>query len=658
MSNDEKNNVPETTNESTTSAPKEPGSENNSGSSLTKKGTTLLTILILMIVAIIGAFGYMVHTAITEDAIDESVNAERINAANERLQLETDADGNIIAKGHGSEAASAVLPEENIFLNKLNAKEPVSLLVIGDVFGTGAGAKDGTNWTDLLASKIKESFGSEVSVNNLSLPNGNNAYSAYVTLMNEAAGNKDSVYDAVIVALGYYDAPFTFDLQYEGLLRSIKLQYPSAEIIGLIESASLTEQSGYSDETATYAKNLLEHYGGIVANMGEAFMVTGQDVNSFTDDGILPNADGQKLYANWIVRKINDRLKNPGGYASEKDNAGVSTTSILETDGTITPVNPDATLYDHYYYIASDSFQRLDDCNFIIGAQELMALGSETVGMIGLDYDYLTGNNTAQVVIDNDIFGGLSFEKEDAAPERHIRIVDNDASINDSIAVSFATKEQADGFHGLIITGNLNFNQPHDKYEKLPLPPETTAPETTVEETTVKETTAEETTAEETTVAETTAAETKVQETTAEETKADTVKKETESEAEKDKKKQEETKKETKASETKAPAKKAAPKQTSAPAETSAQATETAAPETAPVQTTAAETSAQIEAEAVPETAAAETPEATEQAVISDPADSATIVVPTVPYTVEAGQGIDVSQWNTAGPTVGITVTP
>ena len=658
MSKDEKNNVPETANESAAASPNEPGSGNNTGSTLTKKGTTLLTVLILMIVAIIGAFGYMVHTAITEDAIDESVNAERINAANERLQPETDADGNIITKGNGSEAASAVLPEENSFLHKLNAGEPVSILVIGDVFGTGAGAKDGTNWTDLLALNIKEKFGSEVSVNNLSLPNGNNAYSAYVTLMNEAAGNKDSVYDAVIVALGYYDAPFTFDLQYEGLLRSIKLQYPSAEIIGLIESASLTEPGGYSDETATYAKNLLEHYGAIVANMGEAFMVTGQDVNTFTDDGLLPNADGQKLYANWIVRKIDERLRNPGDNVPEEDNAGVATVSTVDADGTIAPVNPDATLYDHYYYIASDSFLRLDDCNFIIGAQELMALGSETVGMIGLDYDYLTGNNTAQIVIDNDIFGGLSFEKEDAAPERHIRIVDNDASINDSIAVSFATKEQADGFHGLIITGNLNFNQPHDKYEKLPLPPETTAPETTVEETTVEETTAEETTAEETTVAETTAAETKVQETTAEEAKADTVKKETESEAEKDKKKQEETKKETKASETKAPAKKAAPKQTSAPAETSAQATETAAPETAPVQTTAAETSAQIEAEVVPETAAAETPEATEQAVISDPADSATIVVPTVPYTVEAGQGIDVSQWNTAGPTVGITVTP
>ena len=642
MSKDEKNNISETTNESTASAPKDPSSENNSGSTLTKKGSTLLAVLILMIVAIIGAFGYMVHTAITEDAIDESVNAERINAANERLQLETDADGNIITKGNDSEVASAVLPEENSFLNKLNAGEPVSILVIGDVFGTGAGAKDGTNWIDLLISNIKESFGSDVSVNNLSLPDGNNAYSAYVTLMNEAAGNKDSVYDAVIVALGYYDVPFTFDLQYDGLLRSIKLQYPSAEIIGLIESASVTEPGGYSDETATYIRNLLEHYGAIVANMGEAFMVTGQDVNSFTDDGILPNADGQKLYANWIVRKINDRLKNPGGNASEKDNAGVSTTSILETDGTITPVNPDATLYDHYYYIASDSFQRLDDCNFIIGAQELMALGSETVGMIGLDYDYLTGTNTAQVVIDNDIFGGLSFEKEDASPERHIRIVDNDASINDSIAVSFATKEQADGFHGLIITGNLNFNQPQDKYGKLPLPPETTAPETTVEETTV-----EETTAAETTVAETTAAETKVQETTAEETKADTVKKETESEAETDKKKQEETKKETKA-----PAKKAAPKQTAAAV------AETAAPETAPVQTIAAETSTQIEAEVVPETAAAETPEASEQAVISDPADSATITIPTTAYTVEAGQGIDLSQWNNVGPTVGITVTP
>ncbi|WP_031554327.1 SGNH/GDSL hydrolase family protein [Oribacterium sp. FC2011] len=653
MSKDEKNNISETTNEPATSAPQESGSGNNSGSTLTKKGSALLAVLILMIVAIIGAFGYMVNTAITEDAIDESVNAERINAANERLQLETDADGNIITKGNGSEAASAVIPEDNSFLNKLSAKEPVSILVIGDVFGTGAGAKDGTNWTDLLASGINESFGSEASVKNLSLPNGNNAYSAYVTLMNEAAGNKDSVYDAVIVALGYYDAPFTFDLQYEGLLRSIKQQYPSAEIIGMIESASLTEPGGYSDETATYARNLLEHYGAIVANMGEAFMVTGEDVNSFTDDGVLPNAEGQKLYANWIVRKINDKLRNPEGIVPD-NNTEASTTSTLESDGTIEPVNPDAVLYDHYYYIASDSFQRLDDCNFIISAQELTTLGSETVGMIGLDYDYLTGSNTAQVVIDNTIFGGLSFESEGVSPERHIRIVDNNASINDSIAVSFATKEQADCFHGLIITGNLNFNQPKDKYDELPLPPETTAPETTEAETTVEETTEAETKAKETTAAETTAEETKVPETTAKETKADN-----------DNKKQDETTKETKkASETQAPAKKTAPKQTEAQAaETTAAAAETpapetSAPETAAAQTAVEETAALPQETVVPETAAIETPESTEQAVISDPADSATITIPTTAYTVEAGQGIDLSQWNNAGPTIGITIAP
>jgi len=653
MSNDEKNNLNKAANESNTSTPMDPDSGNNSDSALTKRGSVLLAVLILLIVAIIGTFGYMVNTAITEDAIDESVNAERVNAAKERLQLETDADGNILTKGNDSETASAVLLEKNLFLNKLNSGEPVSILVIGDVFGTGAGAVDGTNWTELLPSYLKESFGSEASVKNLSLPDGNNAYSAYVTLMNEAAGNKETVYDAVIVALGYYDAPFTFDLQYEGVLRSIKLHYPSAEIIGLIESASITEPGGYSDETATYARNILEHYSGIVANMGEAFMVTGEDINSFTDDGILPNAAGQKLYAEWIVRKINDKLRNLDGNAPEKTNADVSANSASETDGSLAPVNPDAVLYDHYYYISSDSFQRLDDCNFIISAQELTALGSETAGMIGLDYDYLTGNNSAQVVIDNSIFGGLGFEKENGSPERHIRIVHDNASIYDSMAVSFATKEQADGFHGLIITGNLHFNQPADKYEELPLPPETTAPETTEEETTEEETTAAETTAEET----------KAQETTAAETKAEDVKKETESESEKDKKKQDETKKETKkASETKAPAKKAAPKQTKAqestPTETEAVVTETSAPETAAVQTASEETAAQTEAAVFPETAASETAGSAEQVIISDPSNSAAIAVPTVPYTVAAGQGIDISQWNTAGPTVGITVSP
>ncbi|OON86076.1 hypothetical protein BXO88_09595 [Oribacterium sp. C9] len=588
-------------NDSTKFDPKEPLTEKEAAS---RRPKVLLFILIILIMTIIGVFGYMVSVAMKEDAIDQSVAAERMDEYSKRMQPETE--------GTAAVDVSSALQGSSTLLKKLNSGEPVSILIVGDVFGTGAGAQDGTNWTDLMAAELKESFGSDVTVNNLSMANGNNAYSAYVSLMNEAAGNRDAVYDGVIVSLGYYDAPFDFDLQYEGVLRSVKRCYASAEIIGLIESASVTATDGYSDETALYARNLLEHYDGIVANMGEAFAVSGQEYSTLTSDGILPNAEGQRIYADWIVKKIKEKLEV--ALSGEEAQGAESSQQALAASA---PVNPDTELYDHYYYIEASDFYRADDVNYLINISKLAELSVENIGMLGIDYDYVNGKNTVQVVIDKNIFTGWEREYQGAVPERHIRIVNNNAAIYDELAVSFATKEQADAFHGIIITGNLNLHRSEEKYDKLPLPPETTAPETE------PETEAETETAE--SVVETAAAsdESKVSETKAEETKSS------------DKKKKNDEKKSSNASR---------------PRETAAQ--QTAAPET--VQETAASQAQETTSQQVVETAAA-SPEtqSIEGAVISDPSDSANVSATSAAYSVQPGQGIDIDQWNAAGPNVG-----
>ncbi len=629
------------------------GSDSSDGS---KKPPVLLIILILLILSIVSIFGYMIAKAIHDDAIDESIAAEQLQAAESRAQLTLDSDGNVITQDTVTDgnSTSAIT---NSFINKLVKSEPVSILIIGDVYGTGAGASDGSNWTDILSSDIKDTFGSEASINNLSLSGGNDAYSAYVTLMNESAGNPSSNYDAVIISLGYYDDPFKFNIQYEGLLRSITQRYPSAQIIGIIESAAVTDMDGHSDETAIYTRTLLEHYDGIVANMGEAFAVNGTNTKMFTDDGILPNEKGQKVYSSWIVKQIQSRLSNEdNSYGSDTASA-----STLAADGSISPVNADAVLYDHYYYISENSFQRLDDINYIIGVQDLTALGAETAGLIGLDYDYINGSNIAQIVIDGSIFGGLTADYEGASPERHIVAVRNNAIITDHIAVSFATKEQADSFHGIIITGNMNLSKAAEKYKKLPLPPETTA--APVEsETDVTESSATETSEAE---AETSEAETQTpaQAESEKATKAETqTSAQTESAAEETKKTASDTKKSKNSTKKSGNTKKQTTAADSNNAGTDAQGTSDSSDvvessstvESAAIETTAVGTTVDISQGAnATESAPAETQNSLESVIISDPSNSASIFETTTAYTVEAGQGIDLEQWNSIGPSAG-----
>ncbi len=645
---------------SQTNSTEQSGTQNGESSNGAGKSSPLLIILILLILSIVTIFGYMVFTAMREDAIDESIAAEQLKAESERAGLTIDSEGNVITQD-SILTAETLQVSDNVFFSKLAKSEPVSILIIGDVFGTGAGAKEGTNWTEVLVSNIMDTFGSIATINNLSLPSGNDAYSAYVTLMNESAGNPSAQYDAVIVSLGYYDDPFKFNFQYEGVLRSITERYPSAEIIGLIESASITAPDGYSDETAIYTRNLLEHYDGIVANMGEAFAVNGADPSVFTDDGLLPNGKGQLLYADWIVKQIKNKMSGKGSNKS----SDAESPSELSKNGSLEPVNPDSAMYDHYYYITANSFLRLDDTNYIIGVRDLTALGAETEGLIGLDYDLVPGANTAQVVIDGSIFGALTEDHDGSSTDRHITAVKNNAIITDHIAVSFATKAEADTFHGLIITGNLNLSHAAAKYKKLPLPPETpaeTAEETTVEETTVAETT------EETAVPETaeTTIETSAEETTvakSAETSSEVSAEETTETSETKKSSDGNKKKAKKADSSNSSTKKSgASEEKATVAETTASAgTAVAESPKAPVPETTAsgnDAAASIPAETtVPETAAPETSAETqnyfESVIISDPSNSAAIFETTAPYTVEAGQGIDINQWNLTGPTTG-----
>ena len=71
------------------------------------------------------------------------------------------------------------------FYQKLHDSEKVRILILGDHFAESSGLPDGVeSWTSILRKELSERYGSEVEIVNLALPEGNDAYSAYVQLEN------------------------------------------------------------------------------------------------------------------------------------------------------------------------------------------------------------------------------------------------------------------------------------------------------------------------------------------------------------------------------------------------------------------------------------------------------------------------------------------
>ena len=132
---------------------------------------------------------------------------------------------------NGSEIAET---EEEPFYKKLANGEAVNILIVGDSIGLGSGAS-GTEerWTFLLSEYLKEKYGSEVTLTNLSM-GGNSSYAGYVRTMTL---DDDIEYDAAIICYGHNDSKKTFSLHYESIIRALRSKYPAASLISILESS-------------------------------------------------------------------------------------------------------------------------------------------------------------------------------------------------------------------------------------------------------------------------------------------------------------------------------------------------------------------------------------------------------------------------------------
>ena len=346
------------------------------------------------------------------------------------------------------------------FYDKLNSGNAVNVLVLGDGFAYGDGATNlEDSWSEQLSQKLGDAFKSNVFVNNYALAGDNGAYAGFV-IANELT--TDVEYDAAVLSFGSYDDQDTFPAFYEALIRALNKKFPGIEIISLIEPSSVTNPDGPAAANADAVKNITSHYLGETIDIAKGFEDAGKDVKAtVAKDQINQNDEGNGITSDVIVKAIQTA-------AAAGDQKGESQT--------IKPLDEKISELESFAYIPADSFAKLNDTTYEILADYVTdAEGNKIEGLLGLDYDYLTGDNDVYVTVDGQPFGRHSVKFDGAESEQHIVLINDNFSSADHVTIKFATKEEADTFAGMSICGNIALPESFDKFETMPAEDELSA---------------------------------------------------------------------------------------------------------------------------------------------------------------------------------------
>lgn len=338
------------------------------------------------------------------------------------------------------------------FYDKLNSGNAVNVLVLGDGFAYGDGATSlDDSWSEQLSQKLGDAFKSNVFVNNYALAGDNGAYAGFV-IANELT--TDVEYDAAVLSFGSYDDKDTFPAFYEALIRALNKKFPGIEIISLIEPSSVTNPDGPAAANADAVKNITSHYLGETIDIAKGFEDAGKDVKAtVAKDKINQNDEGNGITSDVIVKAIQTS-------AAAGDQKGESQT--------IKPLDEKISGLESFAYIPADSFAKLNDTTYEILADYVTdAEGNKIEGLLGLDYDYLTGDNDVYVTVDGQPFGRNTVKFDGAESEQHIVLINDNFSSADHVTIKFATKEEADTFTGMSICGNIALPESFDKFETM-----------------------------------------------------------------------------------------------------------------------------------------------------------------------------------------------
>ncbi|HEY5561918.1 MAG TPA: SGNH/GDSL hydrolase family protein [Clostridiaceae bacterium] len=211
---------------------------------------------------------------------------------------------------------------KNVY-EKLNSKESISILIIGDFIAESDGVEDKNKWNVKLSNNIESLYEVKPTIKLLTLPKGN-ALTSWSKYMDLEALNK---YDLVFLCYGENDiTDLTIDQfqgLYENIIRRINTNNPLADIVPIIESSIQLNKT-----VPAAIINISKNYGLSFLDMGAAYKASNVPYNTLSIDGILPNSAGCDIYANIIMKLIkanvaskkviSSTLKDPL-YASSKE---------------------------------------------------------------------------------------------------------------------------------------------------------------------------------------------------------------------------------------------------------------------------------------------------------------------------------------------------
>jgi len=196
--------------------------------------------------------------------------------------------------------------EPTDFYSKLRNKEPIQVLILGDSIGEGTGAPREVRWFLQLEALIEKEYGVPAEFTNISR-GGSNTFGQLVDYRTRI--NTDYRVDLIIISLGQNDRGVydeeTFSPLYETLIRELKGYYPKAEIMPLIESSLINNQT-----FPEVIKQLSNHYDLQYVDLKTAFLESGKEYKDLSSDTVHPNTEGQTIYANKIFERIKNNFEN------------------------------------------------------------------------------------------------------------------------------------------------------------------------------------------------------------------------------------------------------------------------------------------------------------------------------------------------------------
>lgn len=369
-----------------------------------RRWTSVLPVVLIVCCLVFLAVGFYLSGK------QEQAKATQINATQKELTTQRQQESLALEEKEANDS----------FYQRLADGFDVNVLVVGDSIGAGSGSQtDEKRWYLQLQNYLRSTYGVNVTLTNVSM-GGNTSYAGYVRTLRL---DDNIPYDLAILCYGQNDSPEGFSTYYEAMIRAVRSKYPNASILSILESS----QREYTEKITTI-QSLCEHYGIPTADTIAPFQ---QNYDELSGDGVHPNDAGQDIYFQTVRDVIDQNVAAGTGRMSE-----------------VSAVNSDVNQFDNFvwYDVGKDTtggtgFERVDDVTYVLNVS--------ASGLLGIDYTYESGENKADIYLDDQLFKSPTITFDYDFSQRRILVVEKDCSVQNQIRVVFSTKEQADGFSGM-----------------------------------------------------------------------------------------------------------------------------------------------------------------------------------------------------------------